>query len=460
MTPTLALRSRRVVTPRGTVAATVVVAGGRIDRVDAYDAVVPQAILEDVGDLAVLPGLVDTHVHIDDPGRSEWEGFDTATRAAAAGGVTTLMDMPLNSIPATTSLAALETKAAAADGRVWVDVAFAGGVVPGNAGEVAAMARAGALAFKCFLTESGVPEFEHVVERDLAIAMPLLARGNAPLLVHAELSGPIDAVVRSRGNLSEAEARRYVAYLESRPKAAENEAVALLVRLAEKHGARTHVVHLSSADALVALRDARDRHVPIQAETCPHYLSLAAEDILDGATSYKCAPPIRERDNRDRLWRALDDGLVQQIVTDHSPSTPDLKCIESGDFMKAWGGIASLELGLSIVWTEARARGKSLDDVVRWMCEAPARLVGLEGRKGGILAGMDADLAVLDPDAERIVDARKMEQRHKLTPYDGKALRGRVVATYLRGDKVFAAGRVLGAPRGQWVRGQSVRGSA
>jgi allantoinase len=451
----LALRSRRVVTPGGIVAGTVVVANGRIDRVDAYDAVVSAAVVEDVGELVVLPGLVDTHVHIDDPGRSEWEGFDTATRAAAAGGVTTLMDMPLNSIPATTSLAALEAKAAAADGRVWVDVAFAGGVVPGNAGEIAAMARAGALAFKCFLTESGVPEFEHVVESDLAIAMPHLAKVNAPLLVHAELSGPIDAVVASRGNLSLAEARRYVAYLESRPKGAENEAVALMVRLAKEHGARTHVVHLSSADALVALRDARDAKVAIQAETCPHYLSLAAEDILDGATSFKCAPPIRERDNRDRLWRALEEGLVAQVVTDHSPSTPALKCIESGDFMQAWGGIASLELGLSIVWTEARARGRTLEDVVRWMCEAPARLVGLEGKKGAIAAGYDADLAVLDPDAERIVDARAMEQRHKLTPYDGKTLRGRVVATYLRGEKVFAAGKLLDRPRGAWVRGNA-----
>jgi allantoinase len=317
------------------------------------------------------------------------------------------------------------------------------------------MARAGALAFKCFLTESGVPEFEHVAESDLTIAMPRLAKVNAPLLVHAELSGPIDAVVASRGNLSRAEARRYVAYLESRPKAAENEAVHLMVRLAKRHGARTHIVHLSSADALVALRDARDAKIPIQAETCPHYLWLAAEEIADGATSFKCAPPIRDRDNRERLWRALEEGLVAQIVTDHSPSTPALKCIESGDFMSAWGGIASLELGLSIVWTEARARGRSLEDVVRWMCEAPARLVGLEGRKGAILPGCDADLAVLDPDAERIVDARALEQRHKLTPYDGKTLRGRVVATYVRGEKVFAAGKLLGAPRGQWVRGQA-----
>jgi allantoinase len=228
-----------------------------------------------------------------------------------------------------------------------------------------------------------------------------------------------------------------------------------MVRLAKRHGARTHIVHLSSADALVALRDARDAKIPIQAETCPHYLSLAAEEIADGATSFKCAPPIRDRDNRERLWRALEEGLVAQIVTDHSPSTPALKCIESGDFMSAWGGIASLELGLSIVWTEARARGRSLEDVVRWMCEAPARLVGLEGRKGAILPGCDADLAVLDPDAERIVDARALEQRHKLTPYDGKTLRGRVVATYVRGEKVFAAGKLLGAPRGQWVRGQA-----
>jgi allantoinase len=445
------LRSRRVVTPSGVIEASVRVRGGRIVAIDAYDAGAAADEVDDAGDAWLIPGLVDTHVHINDPGRADWEGFATATRAAAAGGVTTLMDMPLNSIPPTTTLAGLEAKAAAAENRLHVDVGFCGGVVPGNANELTALVRAGALAFKCFLTESGVDEFGHVSERDLRAAMPILAKGDVPLLVHAELSGPIDAVLASRGNLSDAEARRYVRYLESRPRAAENAAVEMMVRLARETGARTHVVHLSSADALLSLRDARDAGVPIHAETCPHYLHFASESIADGATAFKCAPPIRERENRERLWSALGDGLVSQVVTDHSPSTPSLKCADSGDFMRAWGGIASLQLGLAATWTEARARGHSLADVVRWMCAAPARLIGVADRKGAIAVGCDADLVMFDPDADFVVDGAALEHRHKLTPYAGERLKGRVVATYLRGERVFDASGFR-APRGQWLR--------
>lgn len=431
-------------------AASVQVDGGRIVAVDAYDAVPAGARVDDAGDAWILPGLVDTHVHINDPGRADWEGFETATRAAAAGGVTTLMDMPLNSIPPTTTLAGFDAKAAAADGRIYVDVAICGGVVPGNAGELRGLVAAGARAFKCFLTESGVDEFGHVGEADLRAAMPTLAELGVPLLVHAELSGPIDAVLASRGNLAPDEARRYVRYLESRPRAAENAAVDLMIRLARELGARTHVVHLSSADALLSLRDARDAGVPIGAETCPHYLHFASESVPDGATPFKCAPPIRERENRERLWTGLRDGLVRQVVTDHSPSTPSLKCADSGDFMRAWGGIASLQLGLAATWTEARARGFGVADVVEWMCAAPARLIGLAATKGSIAVGHDADLVIWDPEADFVVDGVKLEHRHELTPYAGESLRGRVHATYLRGERVYDDGR-FAPPRGRRI---------
>ncbi len=435
--PDLVVRSRHVVTPAGVAAASIHVKGGRIVAIDAFDAVPPGVRTDDAGDLWILPGLVDTHVHINDPGRSDWEGFETATRAAAAGGVTTLMDMPLNSIPPTTTIAGLEAKARAADGKCHVDVGFCGGVVPGNAAELRALVAAGALAFKCFLTESGVDEFGHVGESDLRAAMPTLADLDVPLLVHAELSGPIDTVLAKRGNLTPEETRRYIEYLASRPKAAENAAVDLMVRLARELGTKTHIVHLSSADALLSLRDARDAGVAIRAETCPHYLHFASESIPDGATSFKCAPPIREAENRERLWAALREGLVEQVVTDHSPSTPSLKCSGSGDFMKAWGGIASLQLGLAATWTEARARGFGVSDVVSWMCAAPARLVGLTGRKGAIAIGCDADLVFWDPEAELVVDGAKLEHRHKLTPYAGQSLRGQVHATYLRGERIY-----------------------
>jgi len=449
--PDLVLRAQRTVTPAGVRAASVHVRAGVIVAVDGYDAFPAGCPVVDAGDATLIPGLVDTHVHINDPGRADWEGFDTATRAAAAGGVTTLMDMPLNSVPPTTSVAGVEAKAAAASGRCWVDVAFCGGVVPGNARELRAIAAAGALGFKCFLTESGVPEFGHVSEDDLRAAMPVLAELGVPLLVHAELSGPIDAVLAGRHDASPEEARRYVTYLESRPRAAENEAVALMVRLAREYGTKTHVVHLSSADALLSLRDARDLGVPIRAETCPHYLHFASERVPDGATAFKCAPPIREGANRERLWSALADGLVAQVVTDHSPSSPQLKCVDSGDFLRAWGGIASLQLGLAAVWTEARARGHALSDVVAWMSAAPASLVGLERRKGAIAVGHDADLVLLDPDAELTVSPSALHHRHKLTPYAGESLYGVVRATYLRGEKVYDRGAFVGAPRGQIV---------
>jgi len=455
----LAFRSRRVALPTagpnggpGLAPASIHVTGGVIERVDAWDAIPAGVPVEDVGDLVLMPGLVDTHVHVNEPGRSEWEGFATATRAAAAGGVTTIVDMPLNASPPTTTLAAFEAKAAATEGQLAVDVAFTGGVVPGNVAELRALADAGCVAFKCFLVESGVDDFPHVDEGVLRRAMPVLTSAGVPLLVHAELAGPIDAALRAQGNLSDAELTRYVHWLESRPREAENAAVDLVVRLARVTGAAAHVVHLSSADALVALRNARDAGIRVTAETCPHYLVFAAEDVPDGATEFKCAPPIRERHNRERLWEGLAEGLVSQVVTDHSPSPASLKCVDSGDFTRAWGGIASLELGLGATWTEAFARGYDVGAIVEWMCAAPARLVGLAGRKGSIAPGCDADFVAWDPDDERVVDVAHMHQRHKLTPYARRTLSGVVHATYLRGQKVYAAGAHAALPSGRLLR--------
>jgi allantoinase len=408
-----------------------------------------------VSDEAVLmPGIVDTHVHINEPGRTEWEGFRTATRAAAAGGVTTLVDMPLNSVPATTTLSALSAKRAAAEGQCWVDVGFLGGVVPGNAGELARLyGDGGVFAFKCFLVHSGVPEFPNVTARDLRQAMPILAELGAVLMVHAELPGPIEAAARPAAERTAADPtdvgdpRSYASYLRSRPRAAEHEAIALMITLCRESGARVHIVHLSSADALPMLRAARAAALPVTVETCPHYLHFAAEEVRAGATAFKCAPPIRERENRDRLWLALGAGDVDTVVTDHSPCPPAMKLLDSGDFMRAWGGIASLQLGLAAVWRGARERGHSVREIARWMSEAPARLVGLR-RKGAIAAGRDADFVVWRPGEEFVVDAARLEHRHPVTPYAGACLAGVVEATYLRGVKIYERGAFVAEPTG------------
>ncbi|HEX7663142.1 MAG TPA: allantoinase AllB [Polyangiaceae bacterium] len=430
-------RSRRVVLPTGTAPASIHVKNGRIAKIGDHEDVPAGAPLEDFGDLVLMPGLVDSHVHINEPGRTEWEGFETATRAAAAGGVTTIMDMPLNSIPPTTTLSGFDVKAQAADGKLAVDVMLAGGVVPGNAAELEALFARGAPAFKCFLAESGVDEFRHVLEDDLERALPILAKLNAPLLVHAELPGPLDAAAGALENLSFDQAREYSRYLASRPKTAEDAAVEMVIRLAEKHGARAHIVHLSSASAVTMVQKAHDRKVALTVETCPHYLSLAAEGIEDGQTAFKCAPPIREEANREALWKALENEVIAQVVTDHSPSTAVLKCIGSGDFSKAWGGIASLQLGLAVVWTEARERGGTPNEVARWMCEAPARLIGMQGRKGSLVVGADADFCVWDPDGELVVNVDELQHKNKVTPYDGKKAFGTVTATFLRGEKIY-----------------------
>jgi allantoinase len=443
----LVVSSERVVTPDGVRPGAIVVARGRIqDIVPIGDAPPPHAAASvNAGSAAVLPGLVDTHVHLNEPGRTEWEGFVTGTRAAAAGGVTTLIDMPLNSIPATTTVSALRLKLQAAAPVALVDYGFWGGVVPGNVDDLEPLLDAGALGFKCFLVPSGVDEFAHVGESDLRPAMQRLAARDAVLLAHAELPGPIARAA------PQGDPRRYATWLASRPEDAEIEAIELLLRLSGETGCRVHIVHLSAARALPIIERARRAGARITVETCPHYLSFAAEAVPDGGTAYKCAPPLRSAANREQLWDGLARGIIDLVATDHSPAPPALKRLDSGDFMAAWGGIASLELSLAAVWSGARAHGHALDDVARWLCGAPARLAGLD-RKGRIAPGCDADLVIFDPEAEWTVEPVRLRQRHPITPYAGMTLHGKVRQTFLRGVSIYENGRTRERPEGQWVR--------
>jgi len=441
----LVVRGRRVLTPDGIGPASVHVRDGVIVAVSAYDDVPAGCAALEAGEALVMPALVDPHVHVNEPGRAQWEGFETATRAAAAGGVTTLIDMPLNSIPATTTPAALRAKRAAAEGKLWVDVGFWAGLVPDNLEELGELHAAGAFGFKCFGVPSGVPEFGHVSETELRAAMRTLSSLGALLLFHAELSGPIEAAMSAA---AAAPARRHATWLASRPPQAEDDAVELLTRLCRELGAQVHVVHLSSAGALGLLRQAKRESLPVSVETCPHYLAFAAEDIRDGSTEFKCAPPIRERENRERLWSALADGTIDLVASDHSPCPPDMKAREDGDFLRAWGGIASLQLGLPVVWTAARERGHSPADLVRWLSQGPARLLGLAGRKGAVGVGYDADIVVWDPDATFRVEPAQLHHRHKLTPYAGRTLAGVVQTTLLRGRAVYHRGDFPAGPVG------------
>ncbi|MET1060372.1 MAG: allantoinase AllB [Nocardioides sp.] len=392
-------------------------------------------------DEVLLPGLVDTHVHVNEPGRTEWEGFRSATRAAAAGGVTTLVDMPLNSIPATVDVPALATKRAAARGKCHVDVGFWGGAVPASLGGLAALREAGVFGFKCFLVDSGVPEFPPLSWAELDRALVEVAAIDGLLIVHAE-----DAVVLAHAPACAGPS--YAAFVGSRPDESEDVAIVGLLDMAAEHGARVHVVHLSSATALPSIAAARAAGVSVSVETCPHYLTLSAEEIPDGHTEFKCCPPIRDRTNRDALWQALADGLVDCVVSDHSPSTVDLKCLDSGDFAEAWGGIASVQLGLPVVWTAARSRGVPLTEVVRWMSAAPAALVGLEG-KGTIAVGNDADLVVFAPDATFRVDPTRLHHRNPVTPYAGRELTGVVRDVWLHGQRIVVDGDPAGPARGR-----------
>ncbi|KJK59981.1 allantoinase AllB [Saccharothrix sp. ST-888] len=434
---TVVIRSRRVVLPDGERPADVLIQDGRIERI-ADHGVLPAdgRTLTDLGETVLLPGLVDTHVHVNEPGRTEWEGFATATRAAAAGGVTTIIDMPLNSIPPTTTVDGLAAKRKTADGQAWVDLGFWGGAVPGNLADLEPLHRAGVFGFKSFLAPSGVDEFPHVEQADLEAALAEQARIGALAIIHAEDPAVLAAAPQQPGV-------HYRDFLASRPADAETAAVARLLDTARRTGARVHILHVSSAAVLPLLRQARADGVQVTAETCPHYLTLAAEEVPDGDTAFKCCPPIRDESNRDLLWEALAAGEFIAVVSDHSPSTPDLKELRryggSGDFAAAWGGIASLQLGLPAVWTEARKRGHGLADVVRWMSAGPASLVGLTGTKGAIAVGNDADLVAFDPDARFAVHAEELHHRNPVTPYAGRTLTGVVRTTWLRGRVVDVA---------------------
>jgi allantoinase len=429
------LYSRRIVTPEGEIEGVVVIKEGRISDIIAPELAHPDCQVEDLSDCVLLPGLIDSHVHVNEPGRTEWEGFETATKAAAVGGITTIADMPLNCDPVTTSLKALRTKLPETVDKMWVDCAFYGGVVPGNSAEIQPMIDAGVAGFKCFLVHSGIDEFPNVTEKDLHEAMPILARNKVPLLVHAELEcgdHPPDW----------SDPRSYQSFLASRPRQWENEAIEMMIRLCRQYACPVHIVHLSSSDALPSISIAKKDGLPFTVESCPHYLTFFSEEIPDGDPRYKCAPPIRENENREKLWRGLRAGLIDFVVSDHSPCTPNLKHLESGDLQKAWGGISSLQFGLPAVWTQAREHGVDLGQVVQWMCEKPAAFLGLGHTKGKIAPGYEADLVAFSPDKTFQINESIIQHKNKVTPYQGRTLKGVVEKTYVRGRTVYEQGKL------------------
>ncbi len=441
--------ARQVVTPQGVGPASVLVEDGRIVAVQGVSEIPPDTPVTDCSTHVLMPGLVDAHTHINEPGRTEWEGFETATRAAAAGGFTALVDMPLNCLPATTTVAALEAKRAAAKGKCTVDWSAWGGICEQNAAHIEPLAAAGVRGFKCFLSDPGLDGFAQVDEAELRTAAPHIAATGLPLLTHAELPSALNSAAQAA---SHADWRRYASWLASRPDEAEVEAIQLLLRLCEEYRFRLHIVHLATAKALPYLRAARDQGLPVTVETCPHYLHFAAETIPDGSTLHKCAPPIRSAENREELWTALREGVIDLVATDHSPCPPSMKHLESGDFQTAWGGIASLPVAAPVVWTGMRQRGLTIDHLARWMSSKPAALAGIDDRKGAIAEGHDADFMLFDPDAQFEVTASDLHTRHPISPYVGETLRGKVIATWVRGQEVFRDGSFTAIREGHEVR--------
>jgi allantoinase len=453
-----AIVSNRVITPHGIIQASVLIKKGLI--VDVLSELPAGDFpVTDIGNKVLMPGIIDPHVHINEPGRTDWEGFDTATRAALAGGITSLVDMPLNSSPVITTAAAFDEKIRTAKaggqtgtvrpgsstGQLHTNCGFWGGIIPGNEKDIEPLIDKGVLGFKAFLTHSGIDEFPNVTEDDLRKAMPLIAKSDLPLLVHCELSGPIHRPAFTT--------RSYKAYLKSRPPKWEDDAIALIIRLCEEFNCRIHIVHLSSSGSIEQINKAKQKGLPLTVETGQHYLYWNAQQIEDGRTEFKCAPPIREKENNEQLWQALKEGIIDFVATDHSPSPPAMKHLETGDFMKAWGGISSIQFALPVLWSVARKRGCDLNDIAKWLCENPAVLPGLQQNKGKIEKGYDADFAVWDPDQQFTVTENIIRHKHKLTPYLGEKLYGVVEQTWLSGEKIFADGKFLHLNRGKLILG-------
>jgi allantoinase len=440
-----ALKSKNVIVDGEMKAALIEVKGELIYAIHAYEQSL-NCEVKDFGEQVIMPGLVDSHVHINEPGRTEWEGFNTATQAAAAGGITALVDMPLNCIPVTTTKAAFQEKLDSVDDKLWVDCGFWGGVIPQNIDDLDELLNAGVLGVKSFLIDSGIEEFPPVAAKDIRAAMPILAKHDVPYLIHAELDC---------GGFNDVEiTKEYNSFLKSRPKSWENDAISLMVDMARESKQKgdnctVHIVHLSSDEALDTIAEAKSEGLRFTAETCPHYLTISSESIPDGKTLFKCCPPIRENKNREHLWQAVTDGRLDFIVSDHSPCTPELKHIDTGDIEKAWGGISALQFGISLIWTEAKERGFSLVDITRLMSTETAKFAGLDSVKGEIKIGNHADFLVFDPDAEFTITNEMIKHRHNITPYAGRTVTGEVQHTFVRGHHVYQQDQFINAPIGK-----------